>query len=356
MSLRIAYIAFSRKANRYRNDPSFIYRCENMGKALSKLDHSVSYLHISELKRPRDFDVIVFHRPLDSWLLRFVLKKCQWAGTLAVAEYDDLVFNPAYSALSPGVVNGVLAEDKILKRFQLHHKALQRFRFATISTEPLLREIEAINPKLQTQLVGNAVHTDWLSEPEVLQSQLIERVRNPVITYLPGTQSHDKDFATIAEGLIAFLAEHPSVKLEITGPLKLPEAFEAIEWGKQILHREKVSFEEYLAISRNGWVNLAPLEESLFTACKSALKVIEAGFWSKPTLCAASEDNKRFSQSGALLYSSPEAVFDNLAAQLDIDTYLNNTECLRSRILEMAHPEVKAKSCLQFWSDARESL
>ena len=75
----------------------------------------------------------------------------------------------------------------------------------------------------------------------------------------------------------------------------------------QVLRATKVPFAVYPQQFAGAWVNLAPLEDTPFNASKSALKVLEAGYWGLPTLCSPTPDYARFADAGALLASDPDA-------------------------------------------------
>src|SRR5947209_19614802 len=73
--LRIAFVSVHPSLRRFRNDGSFIYRCENLALALSNIGHKVRLLHISALLFRNDFDVVVFLRPTRSWMFDYVVRR-----------------------------------------------------------------------------------------------------------------------------------------------------------------------------------------------------------------------------------------------------------------------------------------
>jgi hypothetical protein len=165
----------------------------------------------------------------------------------------------------------------------------------------------------------------------------------PVITYLPGTRSHDRDFAVYAEGVAAFLAKYPEARLEVTGPLD----FTLPARAGQVVHREKVPFDRYHDRVRAGWVNLAPLEVTPFTRCKSALKVLEAGYWGVPTVCSPIPDAVRFEDAGALFADDAEGCYVRLEAMMDEAGYRRATEGLSARVLAVADVDREAGRFLE---------
>jgi glycosyltransferase involved in cell wall biosynthesis len=116
-----------------------------------------------------------------------------------------------------------------------------------------------------------------------------------------------------------------------------------------VVAREKVPFEQYHERVREGRVNLAPLEDSPFNRCKSALKILEAGFFGIPTVCSDFPDARRFVGAGAHIASSSEEWRLYLEKLLfDEEFYRSATHGLRERVLELAHPEQMAQKWLEF--------
>jgi glycosyltransferase involved in cell wall biosynthesis len=151
------------------------------------------------------------------------------------------------------------------------------------------------------------------------------------------------DFQQIASTLERFLDAHPETRLQITGHLN--HGMRAREG--QVVHSPRVPFAKYAERVRCGWVNLCPLEPSPFNACKSAIKVIEAGYWNIPTICSPNPDCERFLGAGAIVASTAQEWFDALESLLDDVEYSDRTDKLRERTLALADADVQAKALLQ---------
>ncbi len=345
--LQFAFVACNRNAGRFRDDPSFIYRCENMAAALRAGGHQVSLFHLTKFPLGKRFDAVVFHRPRQSvrfaltLLLLKRLKHC-----VLTADLDDLVFDEALAEFSPGVVNGLVSLTTARKNFLAHRKAMNRLDLLTVSTDPLEKHTRALFPAAQVVTIPNAVPLVW--------RKAVERVhqgkKELVVTYFPGTRSHDRDFSLIAEPLTAFLKKHSKTRLQVTGPLN----FALQARPGQIIHREKVSFENYPHLFQDSWVNLAPLESTPFNQCKSALKVMEAGFWTIPTVCSPTSDTERFTGAGALQADKPRDWLQHLEALLDPGYYQVVSDKLRERTLKMADVHCFASRLVQTVLEARE--
>ena len=335
---RIAFIAHTRKPKLFRHDPSFIYRCENLGLSLQAQGHEVHYLHWTQLRPTMHFDVIVFHRPRYSTLWYALFCWLQRQAITLVADVDDLIFDPKLAHYSPGVVNALVSLAQTKQQFSNNYRALACFEQLTVSTQPLAHHIKTCLPVANVQILPNAVHHSW-------RNLSIAPTAPPlIINYFSGTRSHDRDFAVYAQALTAFLKAHSQAQLHITGPLNCTLKAR----HGQIIAHEKRPFADYAPRVRHGWLNLAPLEHTPFTACKSALKVIEAGYWNIPTLCSSLPDAQRFAQSGAVFADDGNDCLQALEALLNPDTYAKLTHNLSARVLQQADIETVRALFLQF--------
>ena len=339
-SLRIAFVACNRNRNSYRQDPSFTYRCENLGLGLSHLGHEVSHQHIKAYSTKNRHDIVIFHRPSASLRLWSILRSLRRMGVLAVADFDDLVFDKSYASASPGVLNNLVSLRTTRRRFQSHQLAMSWFDAICVSTQPLARHVLKLFPHKQIQVIHNCVHRSWRDSPVFTGPTKKEKV----ITYFPGTKSHDRDFAEVQQSLSGFLAAHPEIQLQITGKL----SFELSANSGQIRYEDKVTFSEYPKKVRASWVNIAPLENTPFNACKSALKIMETSCWGIPTICSPNADNERFVNAGALIADTPEQWLTHLEGMLDESRY--NLVCAQvlDQSLALSNVDDQARQLLEF--------
>lgn len=345
---RICFVATNRKRDRFRGDPSFIYRCENIGLFLERLGHDVRFVHLAHAPTPASVDLVVFHRPRASWRLRWVLSRLRRAGVVAIADVDDLVFDEAYAQYSPGVVNGINSLFFTRRIFRAHRLALSWFSHLSTSTEALVERLRSQYPLAKVALLTNSVHMNWLSLPREAEAPQ-DGAR--VLTYLPGTRSHDQDFALMAEPLARFLMDRPEVSLHITGPL----GFHLPARAGQVVHRPKVPFDQYAERLRGAWANLAPLEATPFNRSKSALKVLEAGFWGIPTLCSPNLDMARFLGAGAVVVEDHDW-YASLTRLRDDAVYSGLTADLSAKVLARANGADQADQLLELAALARRSM
>ncbi|MEW5789213.1 MAG: hypothetical protein AB1899_15315 [Pseudomonadota bacterium] len=326
--MRIAFIANNRSPRLFRRNPSFVYRCENVAAWLAEQGHQVTLCHLRHAPDPRELDAAVFHRPRASLVLRWVLWRYRQQGVATLVDFDDLVFDETRVRHSPAIRNRVLPLPIQWRLFRLHRRAMGWFDRVTVSTAPLADAVRQLYPGKSVTVLANAVHWSWRQDPGLLPRP---RTHPRVIAYMPGTRSHDGDFAGVAPDLGRFLRDHPDTLLKITGPLN----FTLDASPSQVVHEERVDFREYPRRFAGVWVNLAPLEASPFNACKSGLKAMEAGFMGVPTLYSNNPDMDRFQTAGAVPVADGDW-YDALVRLRDPAIHEALTTGLRERVLTLA--------------------
>jgi glycosyltransferase involved in cell wall biosynthesis len=336
------WLAGSKNPALYQQDPSYFYRAINPHLALSRtgVQSALEHWRTTKVDMISPGDVLVFHRPADSWSWRRKWGQLARRQAILVAEVDDFIFDPEYAAFSPAVRNGILPEKVMRRIFAANARAISRFSRIVVSTEPLAVEARRCFPASHVAVIPNRVPLPWF-EPQFPSN--LQRTGEKWLTYFPGTRSHDRDFGLVEDILRDFLAKHPEAGLSVTG--KLDRGLE--DFPGRVRKRPKVDFSRYPEEIQNGWVNLAPLEETSFNRCKSAIKILEAAYFGIPTICSPLEDAKRFQDCGALVAESPEDWAMWLERLItDSEFYQSLCQDLPARILARAHPEKSAQEWL----------
>jgi hypothetical protein len=289
--MNVAFISFSKRPEAFIEDPSFRYRCQNLSAALCSLGISSSIHHIDSFYPTNDTTHVVFHRPKNSIKFRRLIKKLQLIEALAIADFDDLVFHEDYLDFSPALLNNILPKKKIAKIYRSHFEALNYIDNISVSTNSLAKYVHKLFPNKRVNVLHNTTHFEW---PKKGSSNLLNH--KPIITYFPGTRSHDRDFWQIEEVITLFLSQNPSASLLVIGPL---DSELVNKQHSQVKHIQKLPFNDYAQATSNSWVNLLPLEPTPFNQCKSAIKIIETATYSIPTICSPLPDALRFEATAA---------------------------------------------------------
>lgn len=334
--LQICFVSDHPRPRFFRQDASFIYRCENLGLALQAMGHEVRLLHLNQLlMRPGRPDVAVFLRPGRSWRLRLALALLRRRGCTVVADTDDLNFDPAMAAYRPSVLAGSAGLAKTEAKFGRALAALSTFDRVTVSTEALQQRFQALRPAIPCEVIPNAVHRGW----RALQ---LPRASQRVVTYFSGTGTHDRDFALVAPALQRLLDETPDLHLQVVGRLETPLRHPRLQ------RIAKLPFGDYPARVAAGWVNIAPLEDTPFTRGKSALKAIEAGFFDVPTVATPIGDYLRLQVPGVLFAADEAQWLQQLRRAIEPAERARLSEGLAQRLRPLSDVDVFAERWLRF--------
>lgn len=333
--LRIAFVS-SKNIRRFRRDGSFIYRCENLGLALSHLGHQVSLLHITALLIRRNFDIVVFLRPPRTWLFELIVGQLRRSDTVAIGDVDDLIFDPAIAQFRPSVRNQLKDQDKTWGKFVQYASALSKLDKLVVSTEELARRYRELHPNADCAVIPNAGHRSWRAiSPSEVSSE-----RN--ISYFCGTRTHDRDFSIVAPVLKRLLNRYPDLRIRIVGPLSVELQH------PRVTRIPKVPFSEYPYLVRASHINIAPLEDTPFNQCKSALKALEGGMMNIPTIASPVGDYSRMNIQGVLHANSAEEWEAQLEFALEPENHRRLSEGLRDRILRFSDIDELAERFLHF--------
>jgi len=336
---RIAFVSSHPSIRRFRRDASFIYRCENLALALSSLGHHVKLLHITALLFQTDFDTVVFQRPADTWLFNYVIKRLRRKNATLIGDVDDLIFDPHFAQFRPSVRNQLSNQEKTRDKFVMHASALSKMDKLTVSTAELAQRYRNIHPECQCEVIPNAGHRSWLAIPPAEKS--FERN----ISYFSGTRTHDSDFSIVAPILEKLLDRHPDLKIRIIGPLS------AELNHPRVIRIPKVPFSQYPQLVRESHINIAPLEDTPFNQCKSALKALEGGMMNVPTIASRVGDYASMNVHGIMLASSPEEWEAKLEFALHPDNHTLLSSGLRDRIISFSNIDDLANRFIRFTSD-----
>ncbi|MCF6189138.1 MAG: hypothetical protein L3J51_01515 [Cocleimonas sp.] len=302
----VAILAFSKNKKLYQSDASFIYRCMNLASGLEKKEILNFIGHFKDYKVNKNTQYILLHRPVYSLSLAFFIRRMKRKGVKIIADVDDLIIHPDFSKYSPAVVNNILSKKQVSQKFLKNYKALRLCDHIVCSTEQLKSHLNKYFINMPVTVLHNCVFHTW-------DTKINTKTASKKITYFSGTRSHDHDFRLIKEPLEAFLNDTSSVHLDVVGPLKA-----SLDVSKnQLTFLDKVPFSEYEKLVSCSSINLAPLENSIFNQCKSALKAVEAGAFGIPTIFSSNGDADRFKNSSVLIAKTGDDWYNHLKLLCD---------------------------------------
>lgn len=278
------------------------YRCDHQAEQLQLLGattHIGVFGKIDLTAAVDRYTSFVLHRVPWGSDVEVFFERTRALGKPVLFDTDDLVFDlnvPDYvSALED------LPQDEV----KLYREGLHRYRRT-------MRECDAVVVSTAAlQRLAADVHDRVVVAPNVASREMTEAAEavlrakpgetrlagHVTIGYMSGTNTHKRDFAEAADGLLKVLDARPQARLRIVGPLIVDPRFERLS---DRVERLPTQSWRRLARSQAGIdVNLAPLEPANpFTESKSSIKWIEAGIVGIPTIASPRPDFERVIQDG----------------------------------------------------------
>lgn len=268
---------------------TFRYRVFNMVEALAAepgLGTSASWFHRGDLDRMDRFvdraDALVICRTRYNAAVGRLVARAKARGLPVLFDVDDLVFDPDHVHL---LVHTLDQDPEVEATWDCWFTnigrtgATLRLCDGAITTNAFLaRQIEAYAPRLRARVVPNFLNR----EQQALSRRLFEAKRGSGfardgrvhIGYFSGTPTHNRDFDVAAGALARLLDRDPRLVLRVVGFLE-PR-------GELLRHRDRLEFhplQDFLNLQRliaEVELNIVPLQDNLFTNCKSELKYFEA--------------------------------------------------------------------------------
>ena len=235
-----------------------------------------------------DSDLLVVFRIEASADVRYLLGIFKSRGIPTVFDVDDLVFEPESADLLYGLTAlGKMDRQKAVEGLERIRETLLLCDFATCTTKVLAKQIEHLGKSCY--VIPNTINRKQLNLARELTSvKAMTGDAKIKIGYFSGTRTHEKDFSEVADALFEVMAENSKVEFHLAGILDLDSKF--TRYGDRIVRRPLMDYLEMLSYLAGMDINLAPLEmNNLFTACKSELKIFEAGLVGVPTVASATD-------------------------------------------------------------------
>ena len=279
-STRILYLYEAADSSTFR------YRVFNMYEIWKKLGGvSSSYFFYHELSQLMSSsvaaDIVVVCRCRYSHGLVDFLSAQRARGARVYFDVDDMVFSPSHVHL---LVNTLAQDINHPGVWDFWHAYTSRIREAArlcdgaIVTNAYLQARIAADLDMPTVIIPNALNARQIDASdriyEAKSGNGFARAGNFQLGYFSGTPSHEKDFQLIETALAGLMQRHPRLGLRVVGYLGDRELFRRFR-GRV----EQYPLHDFVNLQRiKGFaeVNLVPLQDNIFTNCKSELKYFEA--------------------------------------------------------------------------------
>ena len=335
-SMNLLFLTHSDLSKRPYGDGSTRYRSFNVAEVAVAFGHTaqveeVSRLRLKDLTR---FDLISWLRPVQSLKARRIIRRAKQLGIACVADVDDLIFDPHLAAESPAVCNGFTSRKVVETQFRESARLIEQFDAITVSTTALLEHCKRCFPQVASAVVRNGLSDYWLQHADRTPGN---GVSSTSAAYLPGTRSHDQDFATICEPLSRWLKDASDRSLQIIGRLeydahRLP--------ASQVEHFPWMDYYALPSAINRQRVTLAPLTHSQFNDAKSHIKFIESAALGVPLIARPIDDLTQH-QCRGLLFADCQSQWYDALAHISEPHFLDDA---RSRLMDYARQSCTASN------------
>lgn len=229
--------------------------------------------------------VVIFYRTPHFPEVKQMISEAQALGIPTFWEVDDLIFDSEKYATNANLKDLSRSEMRhLLSDAELYRQAMVACDAAIASTSALAAAMLGAGAR-RAYVVENALDEDTLRIARVIKQRSIKPDDGKVrIVYGSGTRTHDSDFRQIAPAIINVLERHENACLRIVGHLNLPENFGPYE--DRIERFPLSDYPTYLNILAQCDINIAPLENSVFSDAKSNIKFLEGAVVGLPSVCS----------------------------------------------------------------------
>ena len=271
------------------------YRIEHFREQLAVAGYASDCLELEkDLKVDlKGYSSVVLYRLTD---IAFTEKLAAQARALSVPVYydiDDLVFD--YDKIS--YLEFLKGRDyqNFRQMTQQVHRCMELSDGFITSTETLAEELRAEFPEkpvtvrrnvcsMEMQILSAEAYENRTEEGEIVR-----------IGYFSGSHTHDRDFAVVEELLVEIMQKYPNVHLVMGG------VFDTVRFDSYQERITKLPFMDWQKLPEaiaNTDINLMPLEDTRFHACKSENKWMEAALVHVPSILSANEEMRRVIKDG----------------------------------------------------------
>ncbi len=305
---------------------TFRYRAFNPGLSLEAVDSEVSasWFHLGDLLEDDRFldvcDLLVMCRTRYDDRVARVVARGRGRGIRVLFDCDDLVFDIRFVHL---VVDSLALDTAKEEIWQGWFATLGRLSATyalcdgLVTTNRFLAEQALrLDPSRHVGIMRNYLHpgqqrlsTDMF---EAKRRSGYARTDDVLIGYFSGSPTHRRDFAVAAPAIARLMDRDDRVRLRVVGYLD--------KRGEVMRHEERIEFvplQDFMNLQRmiaGCEINVAPLQDNLFTNCKSELKYFEAAICGTVTVASPTYAFRHSVRDGGTGFISGGHAWDDVLA------------------------------------------
>jgi glycosyltransferase involved in cell wall biosynthesis len=236
-------------------------------------------------------DVVVVCRARYSARVSDLINRCAQRGIKIVYDVDDLVVDPGRAQLIlQSLDQNPNSEDAWNYWFGYIARlaaTMEMCQEVIVTNAYLASQVQRLTDK-RVSIIRNFVNRAQLDVSDRIfedkRDKKFERDAHLHLGYFSGSPSHNKDFEIVAGALAKLLDRDQRFRLRIVGYLDVKAPL--LRHADRI---ERYPMQDYLSLQHliaSTELNLVPLQDNVFTNCKSELKYFEAAIVGTATIAS----------------------------------------------------------------------
>lgn len=279
------------------DNSTFRYRVHNMIEALDRSEKGIGAAYFSGQEIDQlspvveNADVLVVARARYTDGLNRLITRMRNRAKRVYFDIDDLVFDPDYIHLVLQTLDQDLNHPEVWDHWFAYVGrvgAAMKLCDAVITTNNYLAEQIRRYANQPTYVIPNFMNQQQLDISRRIYAEKAKRdftrTEDICLGYFSGTPSHNRDLDVAALGISRLLDEDPRVVLLVVGYMELKAPLK--NYGSRVKSYPFLDFVNLQRLVGGVEVNLVPLQDNIFTNCKSELKYFEAGIVGTVTIAS----------------------------------------------------------------------
>jgi len=276
---------------------------------------------------PEKFDAIVIYRCTDTNKLISFINRAHSCGRKVFYDIDDYIFNYEEIRDLPFLTGDDYIDFESYSR-KIHGCMTLCDAFLT-STENMKKAIEKTFPGKLVCVNRNVASMEMVSLSLKAKDMAVHDEDKVILGYFSGSKTHDGDFAIIGEVLLKLMDHYDNLYLMTGGSLKLDEKFQM--YNSRLIHFDFVDWRKLPELISSIDINLMPLEDTFFHACKSENKWMEAALVGVSTVASYNNELDKCIENGVTGFlCHNEAEWKNTLSQIIKDKPMRNSIAQRA--------------------------
>lgn len=266
------------------DNSTFRYRTYNVMEAMiDSKDYYVTCFLVKELYSIYNIldklDFVILQRAKWSFELESFIRVLRENHIPIIYDMDDLIYHTKYV---PKYLNSVgdyreFAIDAyfaLAKRYEMIASISDGF---IVTTKALAQKIEDDFQK-KVWILPNFLNLEQEEESKqiVLDKRDTYQDDKFIIGYFSGSNSHQRDLEIVESAIVRLMDEYDDIYLKIVGYMNLSDTLMELKKQGRIIFEKFVPYQELQYKIGSVDLNIIPLQNHDFNACKSELKYFEA--------------------------------------------------------------------------------